>query len=361
MIKRHKRVNKGWMRRTSRVYLNDLNKFKTNTLITFLNNYKNALNYSITRLWSEKNLSSNLVGKEFTDSIRERYSVTARLAQCIAKQSKEAVRSQHKNNVKRMPRIKSGIAHLDSRFITVDDFNGSFQKCIKTASGLPKMIIPFNFTAHCNKFIDDKWNLSKSIRLGRDGNRLFIDIIFEKSKPIRKKTGKVIGLDRGYNVMFATSDNQMIGEELKAKIKKGGKRRKTWHHYISTEMNRYIKKVNLAKIKLISLENLKHVKRGTRGKFSRKMNRLLSFWQYAKAGKRLQQLCEEQGVGIVLKSPWKTSQRCYVCGNIDKRNRRGIEFKCNVCGNIDNADRNAALNLEYLALAGAYSLRSLPS
>jgi len=114
-------------------------------------------------------------------------------------------------------------------------------------------------------------------------------------------------------------------------------------------------------INLISLENLKNVKRGRRGKFSRKVNRLLSFWHYAKVGKRLRQICEEKGIRISFKSPWKTSQRCSVCGKIDRRNRRGERFLCLSCGYENNADYNASRNLELLGLAGVYSLRSLQS
>ena len=75
--------------------------------------------------------------------------------------------------------------------------------------------------------------------------------------------------------------------------------------------------------------------------------------------KRLAQICEEQGIRIDLKNPWKTSQRCSACGNIDRRNRKGEKFLCLRCGHEANADYNASKNLEALGLAGVYSLRSL--
>ena len=63
MIKKHKRVRSGWMRRTSRIYLNDLNDGKADTLRDFLNQYQQATNYTIIRLWSEKDMSSELLPK----------------------------------------------------------------------------------------------------------------------------------------------------------------------------------------------------------------------------------------------------------------------------------------------------------
>ncbi|MCE8428963.1 MAG: hypothetical protein J5U19_11295 [Candidatus Methanoperedens sp.] len=99
MIKKHKRVHSGWMRRASRIYLNDLNTSKASILKEFLNKFQQAANYTITRLWSEKDMSSDLLPKEVTDVIGERFQTTARLSQCIGKQAKEIVTSQKEKSV----------------------------------------------------------------------------------------------------------------------------------------------------------------------------------------------------------------------------------------------------------------------
>lgn len=363
MIKKHKRTNSGWMRRSSRIYLNDLNISKAGFLRVFLQNYSNALNYSIVRLWSTGKITNELAVKSFTDSIRERFDVTARLAQCVSKQAKEVILSQRKRSrrERRMPRFHRPVANLDSRFVTIEEFHGSFDMCLKFSSGIPKMVVPFNWMKHTNKFRENGWILGKSVRLGHNENGLFIDLIFEKERPSKRTEGKVIGIDRGFRSMLYTSDGQDIGAELKDKIKVAGKRRKSYQHFITTEENRLLKQLNLTGVKTIVMENLKHVKRGKRGKFSRRANRLLSFWHYAKVGTRLEQICEEQEVSIQYKNPWKTSQRCPECGNIDRGNRNAKKFLCLVCGHADDADHIGAGNLEALGLAGVYSLRSLPS
>lgn len=348
------------MRRTSRIFLNDLNSGKAETLQSFLANYRNALNYVIVRLWSDKdyNFDGELLKKDVTDKIRERFSVTARLAQAIGKQAKEVVNSQRKKNEK-IPRFKATLACLDSRFVKIEKFDGSFEMCLNFESGVPAITVPFNLTKHTHKFSDAGWELSKSIRLGCRNNKLFVDLIYEKEKPKLRIDGKLIGIDRGYKSMLFTSNSQEIGTELKAKIEKVGKRRKSYHHYIETEENRLLKQLKLDGIKAVAIEALNGVK--NRSKFGRRVNRLLSFWHYTKVGKRLAQLLEELGVQLLSKDPWKTSQRCPACSNIDKRNRKSKKFKCICCGFADDADHVGSLNLEFLGLAGTYSLRLLKS
>ena len=44
--------------------------------------------------------------------------------------------------------------------------------------------------------------------------------------------------------------------------------------------------------------------------------------------------------------PAYTSQRCFSCGHIERKNRQGqANFKCKSCGHKDNADKNAAKNI----------------
>lgn len=361
MIKRYKRTNSGYMRRSSRIYLNSLNKSKKEKVIQSLNNYANIVSYYIAMLWSKQDFSNQLANKSITDKGVKRFNTTARLSQLSYKQAREIINSQIKKQDKTIPRFKHISANLDSRFFFLNKFDGCFDWALKLTSGLPKIVIPFNNTKHTLKFINDGWVLSKSIRIGIDNKGLWIDLIFEKEKPEIKKDGDVLGIDLGYRVPIATSRKELIGRELKQKIENIGKRRKSYHHFIKTEYNRLLKQIDLTNIKLLAIEQLKNVKNNKRGKFSRRVNRLLSFWLYGKVINRLRQICEETGTCFKFKSPWKTSQRCPICGNIDSKNRKGDKFCCTSCGFEENADTVGAMNLEYLGLAGEYSLRLLQS
>jgi len=232
--------------------------------------------------------------------MEKRFGLTARMSQCVAKQAKECVRSQRE----RMPRIRKSVANLDSRFVTIEPFNGSFSMCLKFASDVPKMVVPFNWTKHTSKFLNDGWVLGKSIRLGHDSRGVFIDLIFGKIKPQLRSERKVVSIDLKPRSMLYTSDGMDIGSELVGRIKEAGKRRKSYHHFIETEENRLLKTLPFTGVQSFVLERLKNVKR------SRQSNRLLSFWHYAKVGTRLMQRCEESGSSIEQKDPWKTSQHC---------------------------------------------------
>lgn len=348
------------MRRTSRVYLTEVNTGKVAALRAFLLLYVNVVNYFIAFFWTTKNFTAALADKFITGRAVNRFGITARLAQAAAKQAKETVRSQKERRVKTMPLMRRKVATLDSRFVRIEAFAGAaFDLALSFASGLPKITIPINSTAHLNRLLCQGWQIGKSIRLGMDERGVWVELILEKEKAPLREAGRVIGIDRGFRKAFVTSDGQEIGAELKDLIKRKGKRSKSSYHHIKTEMFRALKQLRLDGVKAIVLEDLRYIKRGKRGTFSRHVNRLLSFWSTARAVEWLKCRCEELGIRVIFVSPYKTSQRCSTCGKIDSKNRKGEKFQCVRCGHEDCADHNAAENLEFLGLAGIYSFRLL--
>jgi len=362
VIKAHKRKNSGSMRRASSLYLAQANVGKVAALKAFLLLYVNAVNYFIERFWSMKDFTAALADKVVTSRAVNRFKITARLAQCASKQAKEIVRSQKERKIKTMPLLRRKVATLDNRFVKIEEFEGAaFDLALSFASGLPKITIPINQTAHMNRFLGHGWQTGSTIRLGMDGRGVWIELIFEKERPELRTEGKVIGIDRGFRKAFVTSDGQEIGAELRDQIRRKDKRSKTARRHIKTELFRHLKGLRLEGVKTIVLEDLRYIKHGKRGTFSRHVNRLLSFWSLTRAVNWLRCRCEELGVRMIFVSPYKTSQRCHRCGKIDIRNRKGERFRCVSCGHDDDADHNAAKNLEYLGLAGVYSLRLLPN
>ena len=359
MTKKHKKAPV--MRRSVRLCLIEVNAGKLTALRLFLCLYRNVLAYFVERFWSAQDTDANLAGKSVTDAARSRFGITARLAQCAAKQAKELVRSQNGKAKKQMPRVRSKTAVLDSRFVTLADFCGvHFDLCARLGSGVPKLTIPLHRHAHYNKYLNEGWTLGSTVRLGltRKG-QVWLEVMFEKPYAPPRTQGATLGLDRGLNKPLAASDGQVIAAELVQNVKdKHQVKRKRFRRWLKSELNRELKKLDLTGVKVIVLEDLRNIKRGKRGTLPRKVNRLLSFWFKTRAAQYLQQRCDELGICIERKSPSYTSQRCAECGKIDRRNRRAERFKCVECGVEKDADVNAAQNLAYLGLAGVYRLRS---
>ncbi|RLI61830.1 MAG: hypothetical protein DRO67_07680, partial [Candidatus Asgardarchaeum californiense] len=358
------------IRRCSRIYLSYANKSKVEMVRKSLGQYVQIVNYFITFFWSssdrEKYFKTKYISKKIYQRGVDRFNITAVLSLIAADQALKIIKSQRKKskNQQKMPRFRKRAMTLSCQLFSIINYKeGSFDFLIKFRGGLPRVVIPFNRTKHMNNLEERGFRLKESvIKLGFDNKkRLYIDLIYEKEKLSIKEEGETIGIDTGFRHLVATSRGELYGKEVAEKLKHVDKRKKRLHAWVDNEIGRIINRLDFSNIKVVVVENLKRVKHKTRGKFSRFSNRLLSFWHYAKVLQRLRHRCEEEGVLLLFKSPWKTSQRCPLCGNIDKRNRRADRFVCSNCGFEEDADIVGAMNLEALGLAGVYCLRSLPS
>jgi IS605 OrfB family transposase len=334
-----------------------VNKGKLQGVHVFLEEYQNCVNYFIARLWAEKRFHGSYLEKEYVNSARKRFNLTARLIQCAGKQAFEVVKSQRKKDAKHYPRFKTLSATLDSRFWSITSNENTFN-WLKLQSGF-SYLIPFTKSRLWNKWLAKGFTLSKSMRVSIRKGKLELEFFFEHEAPEIKESGSIEGLDLGYVNLATCSDGQMVGEHLNQFIRTFTKREKHTHKTITNKVYQELKTLDLSKVNTLVLENLKKVKHNTRGTFSRTHNRRLSHWLYAKVIRWLEQRCEEQGVRIGYKSPYKTSQNCPVCHKWDRRNRNGERFKCVNCGHEEHADRIGSLNLKSLGLAGVYSLRLL--
>jgi len=120
MMKAHQRKNRGWMRRTSRLYLTEANRGKVAAVRAFLLLYTQVLTYFMAFFWTRWDFTATLAESVITRRAVNRCKITARLAPAASKQAKETVRSQHECHVKTMPRLRRKVTTLDSRFATID-------------------------------------------------------------------------------------------------------------------------------------------------------------------------------------------------------------------------------------------------
>jgi|GEM_PF-949936 len=355
------RRDKGVMTRSYRVFLNDLNGSKQEVLKSFLYRCHDIMQYFVDLFWQRRDFRGKLADLPTVHRAVKRFSITTRLSQAIAKQGAEIVAGGHKRSKKRRPRLQRHVVTLFYHFVSVEPFRGEgFDWAVRfTSSGAPKgLVVPFSSTKPLNEKLADSWSLRQTIRLGMRKGRLFIDLLLKKKRPKPKQEGRIVGMDSNYKNGVVFSDSQVVGENIYQRIQGFKKRQKNTHAEIKSMLGHALKSVDWSSIQVLSIEDLKRVKHGKRGTFSRVFNRRLSHWLYRTLVQFLERKCEEEGIQLVVKDPFKTSQFCSACNRWDRRNRKGERFKCVHCGYQQNADHNAAHNLELLGVAGVYGLRS---
>jgi putative transposase len=359
MAARRKKV----MTRTYRMFLNEVNKGKQETLKAFLNQCHDIQQYFIDLHWQRRDFGAKLADLMTVHRAVKRFGITTRLSQALCKQAKETVASQRKRVKKSKPKLTRQLVTLFYHFVTIEPYKGEgFDWAIRfTGSGAPKLTVPICSTKPLNEKLSEGWHISKTLRLGIKGKKLYIDLLVEKNQQQPKQGGRVVGMDSNYKAGLVLSDGQQVAQHLYPVIQGFAKRQKNTKAEIKSLLGEAIKQIDFSQIKMLVIEDLKKVKHGKRGTFSRVFNRRLSHWVYSYAASLLERHCEVRGIEVQHKDPWKTSQRCNACGKWDRRNRRGDRFLCVNCGHADHADFNASKNLEYLGLAGIYGFRLLPS
>ena len=101
----------------------------------------------------------------------------------------------------------------------------------------------------------------------------------------------------------------------------------------------------------IALEDLSGIRDRIRARGGDARNRL-SGWSFHQLFSFLSYKAERAGIAVVQVDPRNTSRTCAECGHCEKGNRKSqSEFCCKACGHAAHADRNAALNIRFKALA----------
>ena len=78
---------------------------------------------------------------------------------------------------------------------------------------------------------------------------------------------------------------------------------------------------------------------------SKALCRKLTKWIRGIIAERLEYKAAARGIKLIYVPASYSSQRCPVCGYVDKENRHGDKAKCRCCGHEAQADENAAVNL----------------
>jgi len=228
--------------------------------------------------------------------------------------------------------------------------------------------------------------IQKTCSISRDVDQWFAHIVYEeqKSQPLDLIGPKeVIGIDRGCTNKITDSKGSLQKEitlsdhnkkklkRLERKILRQGKTkgcqkknlkktrdqiakihrqdcRRRFHntHELSKKYAKSQGTIVLEKLNTAGMSKIG-------GRLGHRINR--SCWSLFKT--QLQQKATKYGTTVIEVNAQYTSQTCFFCGSIDKKNRSGEQFLCTNCGYTDHADVNAAKNIR---LRGIATLANLP-
>ncbi|QLJ53310.1 MAG: Transposase [Candidatus Fermentimicrarchaeum limneticum] len=296
--------------------------------------------------------------------LRKKFGLPAQLAVVANKYACSAVKGAVRKKG-RQPVFSGRAIHYDAR-----------SSSISLEKGLASLLTPrgrvkvrFTIPKYFQKFVMWKIKESNLVRCRDRKYRLMISI--EKITIKSRKTGKVVGVDRGINNIIATSDGWLHDSihvfeikrhyvSLRGRLQSKGTPSARRHlKKLSGKEKRFMRDVNhclsrrlidsAEKDGVIVLENLKGV-RNVRHR--RKQNWLFSNWAFYQLEQFLAYKAEESGVAVEFIPARDTSKTCSICGI--RGQRHGSIFRCKACGAVLNADLNAAKNIlhRYTPLTG---------
>ncbi len=285
-------------------------------------------------------------------------SISARMK---AAESLKSVRARRQKKLKvSCPKSKQSSIRYDANSYSV-----WFDKnllSISTIDGRKK--IEFKVPPNFCRYRD--WR-RKSAELFIRGKKVFLAIVFDKEITDTQLTQETIGIDRGIKKIAVTSKNQFFGggqvkkivnryRSLRKKLQsKGTQSAKRHLRKLKSKENRFRRDVNhcVSKqiIELLShgttivLEDLKGI-RDTSKKFRKEQRYWINGWSFFQLESFLTYKAAEKGCLVDFVDARYTSQKCSVCGHIERGNRvKQSLFKCKHCGFSLNADLNASRNI----------------
>ncbi len=247
------------------------------------------------------------------------------------------------------PRLRRSFK-FSSLTATVERGRGCFDYVLRISGVVPgkRIVLPFRSHARLNHW------------LGKPGAKLLNGCIVQRDRVVLwvrlpdeppKTEGDELGIDIGYNKLFTDSDKGKYGEHIKDLCMKVGRRkpgsegkrraRKQRDDYIRWA----VKQLPWGRIRLLAVENLKHLKRGKKPNRSKQFRQRIAPWTYCQVIARIEQLAPENRVRLVFVNPRDTSRTCPLCGKVAKENRVGERFCCIVCGYSADADYVGARNV----------------
>ena len=339
-----------------------------------------------------------VLNKQLYDTVRTRFNLKAQLSQSVMKtvaaryksirtQMNEQPYKYKKPGSKKVFKIKRNLDWLMKPVFfkrpqadLVRNRDYSFVGDSLSIQTMEKRVkVPYSYKGF-EHYLTGDWK-SGTAKLVKSGGKYFLHISVSKEFPDfdYEKTTAVVGIDRGINNICAIYDSYkktalLTGSRVmkisdrfsrtRASLqKKGTKGAKRVLKRLSGRENRWMNDVNhvISKTLVCSypegtvfgLEELTSVSFDEdNNKASKDQKKDLHSWSFYDLEQKLRYKAEKNDQTVVKINPQYTSQRCPICGNIDKeaRHRDLHLYMCESCGFIGNDDITAGMNIYELVL-----------
>lgn len=332
-------------------------------LLETLCQYKHAIDTTLQFGFQNKQVSGVELHKATYYSLRESTNLPSQLicsARCKATEILKAIKTKTKGkfNTKqpmshqfptiRFDRNSCSISETEIKLTTIDG-----------RMSIPIMSYPF--------VRDIKWkNIQKTCELQYKylKQKWYLIIFVEIETPSLKSSDKILGIDRGCKQVAVCSNNIFFDSKHLRNIKgkydylrkrlssKGTKSSKRLLRNLSGREHRFVRDTNHCISKQIVampfdtfvFEKLQIKRKKEQGK---KFNSILNGWSYYQLEQFVKYKAQLAGKQVEYVDARYTSQKCSVCGHIERSNRPSQSlFKCKSCGFTLNADLNASRNIE---------------
>jgi IS605 OrfB family transposase len=249
-----------------------------------------------------------------------------------------------------LPRLKGAVTF--SNTCKIEEGRGSFDLVVTLAcltNGKP-IRVPTRGTKVLRHWLAQPGaKLTQGCAVGADHLVVWVSL---PDLPSRK--GTVGAVDIGINKVLTYTDGtrfEFIGVGFKriaenVRRKRPGsngcrRARKQRDEYL----NRAVKALPWDTLGVLMVENLKHLKTGTRPNRSKQFRKQVTPWSYRQVLKRIEDTAEKNRVLLLSVNPAFSSQECPKCSTVSKLNRTGENFCCVSCGHTDDADVVGATNI----------------
>ena len=246
---------------------------------------------------------------------------------------------------------------------------------IGTTRGRIKM--PY-ITKGLEQYFDGSWEYGTAI-LVKKKEKYFLHVSIKKEYEPCKDTEitNIVGVDVGMNYLAVAVDSKdkalfINGRPIKNKkasfkrtrkslqekrtassrrrLKKIGRRENRWQQDVNHQVAKAL--VEFAgNNSLLVLEDLTGIRNATE-RVRRRDRYYAVSWAFADLRRKIEYKAKLKGIKTLAVDPRHTSQKCPICGHIEKsnRNKKTHTFCCRSCRYTSNDDRVAALNLRQMGI-----------